>query len=129
MTPKKPAPKPSPTILLVDDEPDFLAGVREVLEAAGYSVITAPDLRSGREALKTKNLALAILDVNLPDGEGYELMNELRRSGSTLPVLFLTVRNEMKDILKGIAEGGRDYLTKPFGKAELLAAIHRVLAA
>ena len=114
-----------PTILLVDDEPDLLSALRNILEAAGYAVVTAPSLSAGREAARTHKPSLAIVDVNLPDGEGYDLCRELT---GTVPVLFLSVRKGMQDILKGIAAGGRDYLTKPVSRPELLSAVNRALA-
>ena len=115
-----------PTILLVDDEPDLLSGLRNILEPAGYAVVTACDVTSGRQALKAHKVDLAIVDVTLPDGDGFDLCQEMRGTG--LPVLFLTVHREAQDILKGIAVGARDYLTKPVTQPMLLAAVSRALA-
>ena len=119
------------TILLVDDEPDFLEGARRILESAGYRVLTAPDARSGLEAARKGPVSLAVLDVNLPDSDGFNLCREIRvqNDGTDLPVLFLSVRREMRDILSGIAAGARDFLTKPIGKSALLTAVDRALAA
>jgi DNA-binding response OmpR family regulator len=121
----------APTILLVDDEPDFLEAARVTLESAGYHVITASDAHAGLEAARKSPVSLAVLDVNLPDGDGYGLCREMRTQseGADFPVLFLSVRREMRDILWGIAAGARDFLTKPIGRQELLAAVDRTLAA
>ena len=114
-----------PTILLVDDEPDLLSGLRNILEGAGYAVVTAASLSAGRESVRTHKPSLAIVDVYLPDGNGYDLCRELV---GIVPVLFLSVRKGMQDILKGIAAGGLDYLTKPVSRPELLSAVNRALA-
>ena len=115
-----------PTILLVDDEPDLLSGLRNILEPAGYAVVTAASLSAGREALRKHKVDLAIVDVNLPDGDGFDFCRETRGTG--LPVLFLSVRQGMQDILKGIAAGARDYLSKPVSRPTLLSAVNRALA-
>ncbi len=119
------------TILLVDDEPDFLEAARLTLESAGYRVVTAADAQGALEAARHTPLSLAVLDVNLPDGDGYGLCREMRTQseGADFPILFLSVRREMRDILWGIAAGARDFLTKPIGRQELLAAVDRALAA
>ena len=119
------------TILLVDDESDFVEGARTVLEAAGYEVISAADGAEARQALQDRPVDLAVLDVNLPDDDGFHLCRELReRSEETdLPVLFLSVRKDFRDILFGMASGARDFLSKPIGRLELLRAVERTLAA
>ena len=119
------------TILLVDDEDDFVEGARTVLEAAGYSVISAHDGREARQALGEYPVSLALLDVNLPDDDGFHLCRELRErsEGVDLPVLFLSVRRDLRDILYGMASGARDFLSKPIGSRELLQVVERTLAA
>ena len=118
--------QPRATILLVDDEPDLLSALRNILEAAGYAVVTASDLATGREALRKHPVSLAVLDLTLPDGEGFDLCREAKDTG--LPVLILSVREGMQDILKGIASGARDYLTKPVDAPRLLDAVKRALS-
>ena len=118
-------------ILLVDDEPDFLEAARLSLESGGYTVLTAPDGESALEIARTREISLAVMDVNLPGMDGFELCRALRLSlpGRDLPVLFLSVRQEMRDMVHGIASGALDYLTKPIGRLELVAAVNRALAA
>ena len=118
-------------VLLVDDEPDFLEAARLSLESGGYTVITAPDAESALEIARIREISMAVVDVNLPGMDGFELCRALRRShpGQDLPVLFLSVRQEMRDMVQGIASGALDYLTKPIGRLELVAAVKRALAA
>ncbi len=120
-----------PTILLVDDEVDFLEGARMILESGGYPVLTAANAAEALEAARTHRIGLAVLDVNLPDGDGYGLCQDLRREtpGADFPIVFLSVRTQMKDILYGIASGARDFLTKPIGGSALLHAVGKALAA
>ncbi len=119
------------TILLVDDEPDFLDAARRILESAGYQVLAASGAQEALEAVRGRDISLAVLDVNLPGTDGYELCRELREghAGLDLPVLFLSVRGGLRDILYGVTLGARDYLAKPIGSSELLRAVARNLAA
>lgn len=105
-------------LLMVDDEPFLREAVATSLRFMGYEVTTAP---GGDEALRlarTCPFDLILLDVTLPDTDGFEVLRRLRRDGSQVPVLFLTARDTAADRATGLALGG-DYLTKPFGLAEL----------
>lgn len=126
MTPRK-----HTTILLVDDEKDFLDGTRLILESAGYRVLTAMDSETALAHARQGGVELAVLDVNMPGKDGYVLCQSIREMTDAVdfPVLFLSVRREMKDILHGIAVGARDFLTKPIGRLELLRAVDKALAA
>ncbi len=119
------------TILLVDDEEDFMDGARTILESAGYEVISAHDGEEARQALKDRPVDLALLDVNLPGDDGFHLCRELRLRSeeADLPVLFLSVRRDFRDVLYGMASGARDFLSKPIGSRELLQVVERTLAA
>lgn len=113
-------------ILIVDDDPQLRETVTIVLGTQDYQVQAAA---SGKEGL-TQGLALSpdlvILDVNLPDMEGFEVVRELRRF-SSVPVLMLTGRTESTDIVSGLDSGADDYLTKPFKADELLARVRALL--
>lgn len=113
-------------ILIVDDDPQLRETVTIVLGTQDYKVQAAA---SGKEGL-TQGLALSpdlvILDVNLPDMEGFEVVRELRRF-SAVPVLMLTGRTESTDIVSGLDSGADDYLTKPFKADELLARVRALL--
>jgi two-component system OmpR family response regulator len=105
-------------LLMVDDEPFLREAIATSLRFMGYEVTTA---QGGDEALRlarAQRFDLILLDVTLPDTDGFEVLRRLRRDGSRVPVLFLTARDTAADRATGLALGG-DYLTKPFGLAEL----------
>ena len=106
-------------ILLVDDEPELLQMVRSILAQDGYGQIrTAGTKREALLACREWRPELAVLDVMLPDGDGFELLRELR-TFSDIPVLFLTARGEDEDKFEGLGLGADDYLVKPFLPREL----------
>ncbi len=114
-------------LLLVDDEPFLTEAVATSLRFMGYEVTTA---QRGDEALRlvrARTFDLVVLDVTLPDTDGFEVLRRLRRDGSRVPVLFLTARDSAEDRATGQALGGDGYMTKPFGLAELAARIAAVL--
>ncbi|MFR7746295.1 MAG: response regulator transcription factor [Eggerthellaceae bacterium] len=118
------------TILLVDDEPELLNLLKTVLAADGFeTVITASDVASGLSAYEQHHPDLAILDVALPDGDGFTLCTYLRSlsKGHPLPVIFLTAKDETSDRLTGLRSGADDYLTKPFSAQELILRMYAVL--
>lgn len=114
-------------LLIVDDEPELLTLVADVLRGDGFTrVITAGSMREGMEAVRHEAPELAILDVMLPDGDGFSLMRRLR-AVSDMPVIFLTARDEAADRLAGLGLGADDYITKPFLPGELLLRVYAVL--
>lgn len=118
------------TILLVDDDPELLNLLKTVLAADGFeTVITASDVASGLSAYEQHHPDLAILDVALPDGDGFTLCTYLRSlsKGHPLPVIFLTAKDETSDRLTGLRSGADDYLTKPFSAQELILRMYAVL--
>lgn len=118
------------TIFLVDDEPELLNLLKTVLAADGFeTVITASDVASGLSAYEQHHPDLAILDVALPDGDGFTLCTYLRSlsKGHPLPVIFLTAKDETSDRLTGLRSGADDYLTKPFSAQELILRMYAVL--
>ncbi len=114
-------------LLIVDDEPKLLKLIVSVLEADGYhSIVTASTVASAKSALERERPALAILDVMLPDGDGFHLMQDIR-AASDIPVLFLTARGDAEDRFRGFGLGADDYIIKPFLSKELLFRIYAVL--
>lgn len=114
-------------ILLAEDEPKVAEHVRLGLTAEGYAVDLAVD---GEEALwlaELNNYDALVLDVMMPFKDGLTVVRHLRRKQSTVPVIFLTARDDVQDRVRGLDAGGDDYLTKPFSIAELLARLRAVL--
>ncbi len=114
-------------LLLVDDTPELLDLLCEHLRAAGYRhITTAIDCRTAREAFAQQQPELMILDINLPDGDGFALFRQLRAQAD-VPALFLSARDADADRLFGLGLGADDYLTKPFLMQELLLRVQHIL--
>ena len=114
-------------LLLVDDEPELLTLVAVILKEDGFeNIMTASTVSEGIDAAKTQKPDLAILDVMLPDGDGFSLMQQIR-AFSDMPVIFLTARDEAEDKLAGLGLGADDYIAKPFLGEELLLRVHAIL--
>ena len=114
-------------ILLVDDEIELTDPLIRVLTREGYSVDAAYDGISGSQLALIDGYELLILDWMLPGKTGLEICQELRRSGKTTPVLFLTAKDTLNDRVQGLDAGGDDYLVKPFELRELLARVRALL--
>ena len=110
-------------ILLVEDEPQLAGQVSRALVRAGHSVTHAGDGPAALEAVTGKRFDLALLDVNLPGFDGFELLGKIRQAGLPVRVLMLTARSEIGDRVAGLKAGADDYLTKPFAMEELLARV------
>ena len=118
---------PEARLLVVDDEPNILELLATSLRFAGFEVATATN---GREALaEARRLRpdLVVLDVMMPDMDGFAVVRRMRGEGSTAPVLFLTARDATEDKVTGLTLGGDDYVTKPFSLEEVVARIRTVL--
>jgi len=114
-------------ILLVEDNPDLAYGLRNNLEIEGYDVSVAGDGRTGLDQARTLGPDLIILDLMLPEMDGYKVLRTLRDDGDQTPVLILTARGEEADKVRGFRLGADDYVTKPFGVLELLARVEALL--
>lgn len=116
-------------ILVVDDEAVLVETIAYNLEQAGYQVITAADGTSALEAARRESPDLIILDIMLPEMDGLEVCRELRRESTTAttPILMLTARGDEIDKVVGLEVGADDYVTKPFGRRELLARVRALL--
>ena len=114
-------------ILVIEDDPSIVLGLRMNLEAEGYSVQVAEDGESGLSQARRDDADLIILDVMLPRLNGFEVLRQMRSEGVRIPTIVLSARDAELDIVMGLEFGAEDYVTKPFGLAELLARIKAVL--
>jgi DNA-binding response OmpR family regulator len=114
------------SILVVDDEPRLLSFLRSELKASGYQVSVATDGKGALRAAAARGPDLVILDVGLPDMDGFEVCRRLRET-SSVPILMLTARANDTDKVQGLDAGADDYLTKPFSTSELLARVRALL--
>jgi two-component system copper resistance phosphate regulon response regulator CusR len=114
-------------LLLVEDEPEIQSFLKQPLADAGYEVDAATDGRTAVQFASEKKYDVLIVDLGLPDQDGIDLILQLRRSGMSSPVLILSARRSVDDRVKGLEQGGDDYLTKPFALAELLARLRNLL--
>jgi len=114
-------------ILIVEDEAKISEYLRQGLTEAGFVVDLAHNGLDGHHLAMTGSYDLVILDVLLPDVDGWRILQALREAGSKVPVLFLTARDSVDDRVKGLELGADDYLVKPFAFAELLARVRTLL--
>ena len=114
-------------VLLIEDNERLAIGLKANLEVEGYQVRTAPDGETGLEEARSFNPHLVILDLMLPDVDGFEVLERLRDSGNGVPVLILSARGEEVDKVRGFQGGADDYVTKPFSLMELMARVTAML--
>jgi two-component system OmpR family response regulator len=114
-------------LLVVDDEPFLRDAVAASLRFLGFSVVTAGTGAGALRLARDRPFDLVVLDVMLPDADGFEVVRRLRGDGLRVPVIFLTARDTQGDKVTGLTLGGDDYMTKPFGLEELAARIRTVL--
>ncbi len=110
-------------VLIVEDDPAMQAGLRDNLQFEGYEVLTARTVREARVAALSRHPDLLLLDVMLPDGNGFELCRQLRSLGFSKPILMLTAKGEEMARVVGLESGADDYVVKPFSLRELLARV------
>ncbi len=120
-------PVPEAKLLVVDDEPNIRELLSTSLRFAGFDVVAAANGREALAAAETHNPDLAVLDVMLPDMDGFTVTRRLRAAGRHFPVVFLTARDDTDDKVTGLTVGGDDYVTKPFSLDEVVARIRAVL--
>src|SRR5579863_8007962 len=114
-------------LLLVEDEIDIQSFLRRSLEEAGYQVEAASDGKTAQRLATDSAFDILIVDLGLPDQDGISLILRLRELGVRAPVLILSARRSVDDRVRGLEQGGDDYLTKPFALAELLARLRNLL--
>ena len=114
-------------ILIVEDEPAMLSGLKDNLEFEGYNVDTAIEGDSGLNKILNNHYSLVLLDVMLPNLSGFDICRKVRNDGIKTPIILLTAKGEEMDKVLGLEFGADDYITKPFGLRELLARIKAVI--
>lgn len=113
-------------IMLIEDNEAIIMGLEYLLAQEGYQVVTARRAREAEKLLTGEEPDLILLDIALPDGDGFELCKRIRED-SRIPVIFLTAKEDENDVVRGLDMGADDYVTKPFRNRELVSRIKRVL--
>ncbi|HET6610958.1 MAG TPA: response regulator transcription factor [Kofleriaceae bacterium] len=111
-------------ILVIEDEPDIVRGLLDALAFEGFEVITAGDARGGLELAREQHPDCILLDLMLPDDNGYRVCESLRAIDPVVPIIMLTAKAQEVDKIRGLEVGADDYVTKPFSVAELIARIN-----
>lgn len=114
-------------ILVIEDEKEMVRGLRDILEFEGYEVMSAETGREGIQLASRKEADCVILDLMLPDLNGYQVCEDLRTRKINVPILMLTARSQDYDKIRGLDVGADDYMTKPFSVGELLARVKALL--
>ena len=114
-------------ILMVEDDSTIAFAVKYAVEQEGFNLDIAENLENARKIVNSKEYDLLLLDVMLPDGNGYEFLKQLREHDEDTPVIFLTACDEEVNIVMGLDIGGDDYITKPFRVRELISRINAIL--
>ena len=110
-------------LLLVEDDMPLSMATSFAIETEGYQVTHVATLKDANEQLNKGDFALVLLDVNLPDGDGYTFCRKVRAEGYTFPIIFLTALDQEVNVIQGLEVGGDDYVTKPFRVRELISRI------
>jgi DNA-binding response OmpR family regulator len=114
-------------LLLVEDNARFAALLTQGLTSAGFDVDVLGTATDAAEAVQTSRFDIVVLDLGLPDGDGLDVLAEMRRRGNATPVLILTARGSVKDRVTGLQSGADDYLVKPFALEEMVARLQALL--
>jgi two-component system, OmpR family, alkaline phosphatase synthesis response regulator PhoP len=114
-------------VVIVEDNAELAFGLRNNLEIEGYAVHVVLDGAAGVDAVKELGPDLVILDLMLPELDGFRVLKKVRETGSRVPILILTARGDEADKVRGLKMGADDYVTKPFGLLELLARVEAIM--
>jgi DNA-binding response OmpR family regulator len=117
---------PKKTILIIEDEPHIVLGLKDALSFEGYRVFAAGTGKEGLSLAKQERPNVVLLDLMLPDLNGYQICEELRRQDAFMPIIMLTAKSQEADKIRGLDAGADDYVTKPFSVGELVARIRAV---
>lgn len=113
-------------ILLIEDNESIISGLVYAFEKNNFKLIAKTNIKSSLEYLNTNNPELIILDVSLPDGNGFDLYESVIKE-KNIPVIFLTARDDENEVIKGLNLGAEDYMTKPFSIKELLVRVNKIV--
>jgi DNA-binding response OmpR family regulator len=113
-------------ILIVEDEPDLVRGLRDALEFEGFEILSTNLGREGVKLARERGPDLVLLDLMLPDINGFSVCEEIRATGPLVPIIMLTARSQETDKIRGLDAGADDYVTKPFSIGELVARINAI---
>jgi DNA-binding response OmpR family regulator len=113
-------------ILIIEDEPDIVRGLKDSLEFEGFEVLAAGDAREGVKIARERAPDCILLDLMLGDVNGYAICEEIRAHNSVVPIIMLTARSQESDKIRGLDVGADDYVTKPFSIGELIARIKAI---
>ena len=113
-------------ILIIEDEPDILRGLTDALEFEGFEVLHASEGRDGARLARERGPDCVLLDLMLPDTNGYAVCEEIRAHTAIVPIIMLTARSQESDKIRGLEVGADDYVTKPFSIGELIARIKAI---
>jgi DNA-binding response OmpR family regulator len=119
-------PSAKKTILVVEDEPQIVLGLKDSLEFEGFRVITAGRGRDGVALARAESPDAVVLDLMLPDINGYAVCEDIRRWNTLIPIIMLTARSQETDKIRGLDAGADDYITKPFSVNELIARLRAI---
>jgi DNA-binding response OmpR family regulator len=114
------------TILVIEDEPHIALGLKDALEFEGFAVLTAPTGRAGMQLAQREKPDAILLDLMLPDLNGYQVCEDVRRTNQFVPIIMLTAKSQEADKIRGLQAGADDYVTKPFSVGELVARIRAI---
>jgi len=115
------------TILVIDDEPHITLGLKDALEFEGFRVVTAGNGKDGAQLARQEHPHAILLDLMLPDVNGYQVCEDVRRFDAFVPIIMLTAKSQEADKIRGLDAGADDYVTKPFSVGELVARIRAVV--
>ena len=113
-------------MLVIEDEPDLVRGLRDALEFEGFEILSAGRGREGIKLARERSPDLVLLDLMLPDMNGFSVCEEIRAGNPILPIIMLTARSQEIDKIRGLEVGADDYVTKPFSVGELVARINAI---
>ena len=114
------------TILVIEDEPHIALGLKDALEFEGFRVVTAKNGKEGVQLARLERPNAVLLDLMLPDVNGYHVCEDLRRYDAFVPIIMLTAKSQEADKIRGLDVGADDYVTKPFSIGELIARIRAI---